>query len=130
MEELIMNRIQEITEQYSELPQLEKYDLTLEAIGENGDVKVTLKKKGITFERLIKHSESLEWISDTFFYPDTFSHHSKDISLNRLKMAYFDIYGRLIVERDNTVEMFKVQDKHRERVMGILKEKMGNKFKS
>ena len=124
-----MNRIQEISDHYAELPQMDRYDLSLEAVGDNGDVHVTLKKQGVTFEKLIKHNDDLDWISDTFSHPDTFSHHSKDISLNRLKTAYFDVYGRLMVVRDDSVEMFKVQDRHRERVIEILKEKMGNKFK-
>ena len=125
-----MNRIQEISDEYAQLKELDRYDLTLEAIGDKGDVKVTLKKQGATFERTIKHDESLDFISDTFYYPDTFSHHSKDISLNRLRMAYFNEFGELIVEREDSTEVFKVQDRHREKVTEILKEKMGNKFKS
>jgi hypothetical protein len=129
MEEFIMNRIQEISDEYAQLKELDKYDLTLEAIGEHGDVKVTLKKQGATFERTIKHNEPLGFISDTFFYPDTYSHNSKDISLNRLRVAYFNEFGKLVVERDDSTEVFRVQDRHREKVTEILKEKMGNKFK-
>jgi hypothetical protein len=130
MEDFIMNRIQEISDEYSQLEQLGVYDLTMEAVGEKGDVNVTLKKQGVTFERTIKHNEPLDFISDTFFYPDTYSPHSKDISLKGLKMAYFNEFGRLIVERDDTIEAFKVQDRHKDKVIEILKEKMGNKFKS
>jgi hypothetical protein len=102
----------------------------MEAVGEKGDVKVTLKKQGATFERTIKHDEPLDFISDTFFYPDTFSHHSKDISLHRLRMAYFNEFGRLVVERDDTTEVFKVQDRHRDKVTEILKEKLGKHFRA
>lgn len=130
MEEFVMNRIQEISDEYAQLKELDKYDLTLEAVGEHGDVKVTLKKQGATFERTIKHDESLDFISDSFNYPDTYSHHSKDISLNRLRMAYFNEFGKLVVERDDTTEVFRVQDRHREKVTEILKEKMGSKFKA
>ena len=125
-----MNRIQEISDEYAQLPQLDKYDLTLEAVGTHGDVKVTLKKQGATFERTIKHNESLEWISDTFQYPDTFSHNSKDISLKGLKMAYFNEFNKLVVERTDSTEIFRVQDRHREKVTEILKAKLGKHFKS
>ncbi len=130
MEEHIMNRIKEIMEEYSTLPQLDRYDLSLEAIGDKGDVNVTLKKGNTVFERTIKHDEPLDWISDTFEYPEYITPNSKDISLHGLKMAYFNEFGRLVVERTDTVEVFKVQDRHKERVKDILKEKLGNKFKS
>lgn len=130
MDEYIMNRIQEISDEYAQLKELDRYDLTLEAVGEHGDVKVILKKQGATFERTIKHDESLDFISDSFFYPDTITPHSKDISLHRLRMAYFNEFGNLVVERDDSTEVFRVQDRHREKVTEILKEKMGNKFKS
>lgn len=129
MEEFIMNRIKEIMEEYSTLPQLDKYDLSLEAIGEKGDVIVTLKKGNTVFERTIKHDDPLDFISDTFVYPEYITPNSKDISLKGLKMAYFNEFNKLVVERDDTVEVFKVQDRHRERVKEMLKEKMGDKFK-
>lgn len=125
-----MNRIKEIMEEYSALPQLDRYDLSLEAIGDKGDVKVLLKKGDTTFERIIAIDEDLSFIEDTFYYPEYITPNSKDISLKGLKMAYFNEIGRLVVERTDTTEVFKVQDRHRERVKDILKEKLGNKFKS
>jgi hypothetical protein len=130
MEKLIMERIQEITEQYSELPQLEKYDLTLEAVGENGDVRATLKKGGTTFEKLIKIDDDLGFIEDTFSYPNTFTPRSKDFAVDSVKMAYFGIYGDLMVEhKDGTVEQFKVKDDQKESIAKKLRANLGDKIK-
>ena len=125
-----MNRIQEISDEYAQLKELDRYDLTLEAVGEHGDVKVTLKKKGATFERTIKYNEPLDFISDSFQYPDVITPNSKDISLKGLKMAYFNEFNKLVVERTDSTEVFRVQDRHRAKVTEILKEKLGKYFKS
>lgn len=130
MEDYTSKRICEIMDEYSQLKQLDYYDLTLEGIGDSGDVKVTLKKQGITFEKTIKPNDSLDFVSDTFYYPDTITPNSKDISLNGLKMAYFNEFGRLVVMRDDSEEVFKVQDRHRERVADNLRNKLGKLFKA
>ena len=125
-----MNRIQEITEQYSELHQLENYDLTLEAVGENGDVKATLKKGGITFEKLIKIDDDLGFIEDTFGYANTFTPRSKDFAADSVKLAYFGIYGDLMVEhKDGTLEQFKVKEEQKESVARKLRANLGDKIK-
>lgn len=129
MEEYIMNRINQIMDEYAQLKNLTDYDLTLEAIGNSGDVNITLKKGLITFERTIGYKEPLDFIADTFTYPDTFHPRSKDIALDTLKIAYFNELGRLVVEHDDSTEIFKVKDAQREEVKSILKEKLGNKFK-
>jgi len=129
MDEFIMNRIKEIMDEYSQLQELDKYDLSLEAVDDKGDVMATLKKGKTTFERLIHHDEPLDFISDTFEYPEYITPNSKDISLKGLKMAYFNEFGRLVVERTDTVEVFKVQDRHKERVTEILRNKLGKYFK-
>lgn len=130
MEDYTSKRICEIMEEYSQLPQLDRYDLTLEAVGDSGDVKVTLKNKGITFEKTIRREEPLDFVSDTFYYPDTITPNSKDICLKGLKMAYFNEFGRLMVVRDDSEEVFKVQDRHRERVADNLRSKLGKLFKA
>jgi hypothetical protein len=128
MEDYTSKRICEIMDEYSQLKQLDYYDLTLEGIGDSGDVKVTLKKQGITFEKTIKPDDSLDFVSDTFFYPDTITPNSKDISLNGLKRAYFNEFGRLITERDDSTESFKVQSRHKGRVVENLRNKLGKLF--
>ena len=129
MEEHIMNRVNQIMEEYASLKQTADFDLSLEAVGSSGDVKVILKKDNSSIERVIGFKESLEWISDTFNYADTFHPRSKDMCLKALKIAYFDSWGRLVVEHDDSTEVFKVKDAQREEVKAILKEKLGNKFK-
>ncbi len=128
-----MERIQEISDQYAELPQLNDYNLSLEAVGEEGDVLATLIKEGtirITFEKLIKHDDDLGFISDTFSYSDTFTPRSKDFASNKVKMAYFGIYGDLMVEHtDGTLEKFKVKDEQKEAVAEKLRRNLGNRVK-
>jgi hypothetical protein len=128
MEEQIMKRLDEITSEFAQLKQLDHFDLTLEPIGDNGDVNVTLKRGTVTFERLIGYREPLEWISDTFYYPDTFTPQSKDIATTGLQGAYFGKWGDLIIQRDGTQEILRVKDAQRDEVTAILKAKLGKKF--
>ena len=130
----ILARIDEINLEYTQLSQLKDYDLTLEAIGDKGDVKVTLRKGEISFEKTIAPTDSLEWICDTFSYPEIFSLASKDIALDGLKMAYFDSFGRLVVERQakgypSATEIFKIKDHQRDKIKELLREQFGSKFK-
>lgn len=122
-------RINQINEEFALLPQMEDYDLTLEAIGEEGDVKVTLRKGQITFEKTFGITDDLDTICDTFGYPETISPRSKDIALNGLEMACFNESNDLVVIRKGTTEKFKVREHHREEVIAILREKLGKKFK-
>lgn len=128
MEEYIMNRISQIMEEYAQLKNLADYDLTLEAIGDSGDVSITLKKGLITFERTICFKEDLSFVSETFSYPDTFHPRSKDIALDTLEIAYFNELGRLVVEHKDSTEVFKVKDAQRDEVRDLLKEKLGSRF--
>jgi hypothetical protein len=131
----ILARIDEINHEYSQLPQLKDYDLTLEAIGEDGDVKATLRNGGITFEKTFGITDDLETIVATFGYSEYLTPLSCDLALNGLKMAYFNEYGSLVVERHGkdcprTVEIFKIKEHQRERVWELLAERLGNRLKS
>jgi len=133
-EEIMSERVNQIMDEYSQLPQMSDYDLTLEAIGDSGDVKATLKKDSITFEKTIAFSDDLKWISDTFHYPGTIYLQSKDIALDGLKMAYLDEFGALITERGGkdypkTIERFKINPAQREEIKEKLKERFGKKLK-
>ena len=123
------NRMLQIINEYSQCKEFDNYDLCLDAL-DHGDVKVTIKKPGVTFERTIRFNESLSFITDTFSYPPTITPTSKDIASNSVKMAYFNSWGNLIVEHEDSVEEFKVQSKHKDKVVGILRDRLGSKFKS
>jgi hypothetical protein len=130
MEEHIMNRMQEILDRYAELPQMDRYDLTMEAVGDKGDVSVLLKKGGITIERTIGVNDDLGFIPDTFGYSDTLTPRSRDFATESVKMAYFSIHGDLMVEHtDGTVEKFKVKPAQRDTVVEKLKLNLGDKLK-
>jgi len=130
----IMERINEILEEYAQLPQMVNYDLSLEAIGDKGDIRVALvgKSRGgnALIERVITPDESLDFISDTFHYPNTFTPRSRLMSLRGLEMVYFDVSNNLIVEHDLSTELFKVNTHQVKEVTRLLKEKLGNKFKA
>ena len=134
-ETMMHNRIEEINEELAQLPQMEHCDVTLETVGDKGDVKVTifasLDKEGRsnTVEKVFALHEPLDSIRDIVGYPDTFTPRSKDICLKGLKMAYFDEWNNLIVERDDTTEKFKVKNSQLLEITLILREKLGNKFK-
>lgn len=122
----INNRMTEIMTEFSQLKQLDDYDLSLESLDSTGNIKVLLKMgKELFAERIITPHESLDFIQDTFKYPETFHPRSRDMSLNGLKTAYFDVFGRLVTEREDAVEVFKVKDTQREEVWDILKTKLG-----
>jgi hypothetical protein len=130
MEERIMNRMQEILDQYAELPQMDRYDLTMEAVGDKGDVNVLLKKDGISIEKTIGVNDDLGFISDTFGYPDTITPRSRDFATESVKMAYFSIHGDLMVEHtDGTVEKFKVKPAQRDTIIEKIKLNLGDKVK-
>ena len=134
----IEERMSEICNEYSQLKELDRYSLTLEALGDNGDISVTMEDGVYKIERVIGITEPLDFISSTFRYDEYLTPTTADISLNRLKRAYFDNLGRLMVERDSyfpafpggTSEVFRVRSAHKGRVKAILKERLGNKFKS
>lgn len=130
---MIEARIAQISEAYSVLPQLEFWDLTLDEVmkpaeGRLGHVNVILKRGNAVFERVILITDDLGHIAETFNYSEYITPLSCDISLNGLKMAYFDNLGHLITERKDTTEVFRVKPAQRERIEEILKEKLGKLF--
>jgi hypothetical protein len=126
----LQHRMTEIMDEYSACKEFDRYDLALEPSGDDGDVKVVIKKPGATFERVIGYKESLKFIPDTFDYPAQITPNSKDFALNSLKTAYFGEFGDLMVEHsDGSMEKFKVRSDHKARVVANLKKKLGNKFK-
>jgi len=134
--QMMEKRIEQINEEFAQLSQMEGCEMTLETIGDKGDVKVTIigkpdkpHRRNIV-EKIFALHESLESISDIFGYPDTFTPRSKDIALKGLRMAYFDELGNLMVERDGGTDKFKVKDSQKLEVTMILREKLGSKFKA
>lgn len=128
----IQQRMTTIINEYSQLKQFDHCDLTLEAMDNQGNVKVTIvsvNRPQDKAERIIAPTESLEFITDTFCYPNTYSVRSKDIALTGLKIAYFDHWGDLIVERDDTTEKFKVKPINKQAVIDKLTKRLGDKFK-
>jgi hypothetical protein len=137
MDELIMQeRIEDIIAEYSQLPQLSDFDLAVTEVGDKGDVYVCLSKGEHKIEKTFALTDSLEHVSETFKYSDTLTPRNCNLSLNGLKMAYFDELGYLVVEREpnkdsfGTTERFKVASKHKEAVVEVLKVKLGNKLKA
>lgn len=138
-EEQINERMNQILEGYSVLPQMEKCEPPiLELLNEKGDIKVTIYgftqagRKKIA-EKTIHFTDNLEWITDLFSYPDYIGRQSKDIVLEGLKYAYFDQDGYLILYRDDpyfgSTEKYKIKEKHRDEIILKLKEKLGKKLK-
>jgi hypothetical protein len=125
-----------IIEVVAELNLPEQYEPPiLEAVGDKGDIKLTLK--GInstgrynTATKIIDHKESLDSLRDVISYPATITPNSHPIEVDGVKMAYFDNSGYLVVEHEDSTEQFKVQAKHRGKVFDMLKKSLGNKFKS
>ena len=133
----IKERMLDILSEYAQIIQDIEHEVTLEHVGEGGDIKVLLSKAtnygNRTAERVIGYDEPLDFISETFHYPNTFTPRSKDISLEDVKMAYFNEFGDLIVVRESscfgTTEGFKVKHEQKDEVAEILKVKLGKKFK-
>ena len=139
-ESIIHERINDIIMEYSQLKEMENCDIEFLSLNDKGDIKVTIigrdtgegnvswSRREIA-ERVIRFTEPLDFISDTITYPQVFGLHSKDIALDDLKMAYFDIYGYLVLDRDGGMEKFTVKDKNVEAVKEVLRVKLGKKFK-
>jgi len=129
----IKERMLDILSEYAQIIQDIEHEVTLEHVGEGGDIKVLLSKAtnygNRTAERVIGYDEPLDFISETFHYPNTFTPRSKDMSLEGLVMAYFNDFGELIVERKDTLESFKVKSEQMDEVAEILRVKLGKKFK-
>ena len=129
-EDMIQARMTQIINEFSALPQMDKFDLTLESLG-GGEVKVIIKdqiRKGDWAERVISREEDLSFIGHTFNYPNTFTPNSKMFDLHSVRNAHFNSDGYLIVIHDDSMEQFKVDAKHRKEVTELLKDKLGTKF--
>ena len=138
-EQEINNRISEILDAYAEVLTDEIDTVTVDAVMKDdkptGDVNVYLS--GVTTygvrksaERVIGVSDDLHWISDLFHYPEYFGRQSKEIASESVKMAYFDIFGNLVINHsDGSVEKFKIRDEHRKEIVLKLKDNLGNKLK-
>ncbi len=128
---MIQQRMVAILNEYSQLPQFDRYDLQLEAVDSSGAVQVTItdtRRPNNWMKKLIKPNDSLDFVGDTFGYPNTYSVRSKDIAPESVKRAYFDIYGTLIVEHPDSVEAFKVKPANKDEVVKELSLKLGSKF--
>ena len=140
-ESIIHERINDIIMEYSQLKEMENCDIEFLSLNDKGDIKVTIigRDNGVgnvsesrreIAERTIRFTEPLDFITDTITYPQVFGLHSKDIALDALKIAYFDIYGYLILDHvDGSMEKFTVKDKNVEAVKEVLRVKLGKKFK-
>ena len=129
-EEMIQNRMTAIMNEFSQLKQMDRFDLSLEAL-EHGAVKVRItdeKRKGDWAERVISREEDLAFIGHTFNYPITFTPNSKMFNIDTVKEAHFDRDGYLMVTHDDSTERFKVDAKQKDEVSELLKSKLGSKF--
>ena len=127
---MIQNRMTAIMNEFSQLKQMDRFDLSLEAL-EHGAVKVRItdeKRKGDWAERIIGREEDLSFIGHSFNYSNTFTPNSKMFDIPSVKHASFDRDGYLIVTHDDSTERFKVDTKHRKEVEELLKSKLGSKF--
>lgn len=129
----VEERVAQIMHEYAQLPQLNKFNITLEAIDDLGNVEVKLHRGENLMEIMIGAEDDLSFISETFNYSERFTPRSKDIRTDGLKTAHFDELGYLIIEREakgfpSTVERFKVSKEQREEVTEILKQKLGKLF--
>lgn len=135
-ESVMQERMIDIITEFSQLPQLDEFDLSVTEVGDKGDVHVCLTRGEHKVEKIFALTDSLEHVSETFKYADNLTPRNCDMSLNGLKMAYFDELGYLVVERERgndafgATERFKVASKQKEAVVEVLKTKLGNKIKA
>ncbi len=131
----ISKRMEQICEQYSLLPEMSKCDLTLEAVDSIGNIRVfisSLIRPNTTAEKVISPTESLDWIQDTFGYPDTLGVLYKDINSNSIDMAYMDDWGYLmLIKEDGSAERFKLKNYsyYDEKTAKVKREQLLNKIK-
>lgn len=129
-EEMIQNRMTAIMNEFSQLKQMDRFDLSLEAL-EHGAVKVRItdeKRKGDWAERVIDREEDLSFIGHSFQYPNTFTPNSKMFDISSVKHANFDSERYLIVTHEDSTERFRVDNKQIKEVNTLLKEKLGSKY--
>lgn len=126
----IQRRMSAIMSEFALLPQMERFDLTLESLV-GGAIKASVIDKSRPYdsaERIILPTEDLSFIGHTFNYPNTFTPTSKLFNDAELKELYFDPWGYLIVVHDNSTEIFKVDPKQKNDIMDKLKSIYGDKF--
>ena len=109
MEEMeIQHRMAQIINEFSQLKQMDRFDLTLESMGD-GVIKVTVVdqiRKNDTAERLIKPSEDLSFIPYTFDYPNTITPRTKPFNKEFIESAHIDELGKLVVVHKDSTERF------------------------
>lgn len=104
----IQHRMTQIINEFSQLKQMDRFDLTLESMGD-GFVKVTVVdqvRKHDTAERLISPSEDLSFIAYTFDYPNTITPRTKPFMREYIESAYIDELGKLVVVHKDSTEKF------------------------
>jgi hypothetical protein len=133
-EDFIRKRMMDIITEYAQLKEMDKYNLTLEAIDNHGDVKVSFERKGNHFVKTIKSTDDLSFINDTFFKDNYISISSPTIDQSSVKSASFDMFGNLILtHNDDSAESLRLKYKdkegERERLLKKLRNNLGNKLK-
>jgi hypothetical protein len=125
-------RMLEINEELSQIPHIERFDITLEDVKPRGSVKILLANRDVetSLSWVIGYSDSLEHIAHTFDDCGNMTPRTANLSPHGLDTAYFDTMGKLITEHtDGTRSEYRVKKEDREKVSLILKERLGNKFK-
>lgn len=129
---VIEARISEIMEEFSALPELKDWDLTLGSVDDTDTIEVVLKKGECEARRLIKPDEPLDFIADTFYMGDRLTISGCKLLCPDVSRVYFDHAGRIRIEHEgkgfSTVELLKTNPEHRERIAEQLREKFGKKF--
>ena len=114
----IHRRMDEISSEIAQIPQKYPIDITLEAIGTSGDVKVILSgQSGAKTERVISYKEDISHVRHAINNPETIS----DIKWDNLKEAYIDPLGYLIIVNKDATLRFKVPTDQKEHVNNIIK---------
>jgi len=136
-EEQIRQRMDEILEELSQHEEFNDCFPTLEALGDKGDIRITLvgrpKMKGRRklAEKVLAFSEPLTSLQDTFNYPNVYGPRSKDFNAESIRAAYINLWGDLMIEHtDGTVEEFRVKSENLEAVKEKLRTNLGKKLKA
>lgn len=136
-EEQIRQRMDEILDELSQHEEFNDCYPTLEALGDKGDIRITLvgrpmmKGRRKLAEKVLAFNEPLTILQDTFNYPNVYGPRSKDFNAASVKATYFGPYGDLMVEHtDGTVEEFRVKHENLELVKEKLRANLGKKLKA
>jgi len=130
-QEVIEARISEIMEEFSALPELRGWDLTLQSVDDTDTIEIILRKEMCESRRLVAPDESLDFIADTFYMGDRLTISGCRALCPNASKVYFDYAGRVRIEHEGkfgSVELLKTTPEHRERLAELLREKFGKKF--